>query len=453
MVISAISACGPGPAEPVTESQTLEPTPAESGDRVIKAWTFNYELQWMAERYVKMHPDFGYTFEWTYPESYEYELEQALPAGNGPDIYCAESAYVIRFTQGDMSGYALPYEELGIDVGEKLKKAKLYQYIVDIGTRTSDNAVVGLAYQSTPGAFIYRRSLAKEVWGTDDPEVIKTKIGPGWEKFFEAAAELKEKGISIVSGDGDIWHSVESSADKGWVVDGKLYIDPKREAFLDHSKRLLRDGYSNDNKDWTDGWFVDMAGAGQRPVFGFFGPAWMINYVMAGNCGSGYYENDEWVETGTTLGDWAICEPTVSFFWGGTWVFANKSLSGDPGKKAAVADFIDWVTLQYGKDSMQYEWANGTLRDYDNTKDTVGSCAVMEISDGTLPFLGGQDMFDVFIPAGQDINARNVSQYDMLINTAWRDAVSAYAHGGLTRDEAIAAFKQAVKEQLGFESW
>ena len=88
----------------------------------------------------------------------------------------------------------LPYKDLGIDVDKLLKEAEIAPYTVDIGTNP-DGELVGLGYQATGGAFIYRRSIAKDVWGTDDPAVIKDKIGPGWDKFFEAAAELKAKGL------------------------------------------------------------------------------------------------------------------------------------------------------------------------------------------------------------------------------------------------------------------
>ena len=54
----------------------------------------------------------------------------------------------------------------------------------------------------------------------------------------EAAETLKGKGYGIISGDGDLWHAVENSSQQGWIVDGKLNIDPKREEFLDLSKEL-----------------------------------------------------------------------------------------------------------------------------------------------------------------------------------------------------------------------
>jgi hypothetical protein len=437
-----------------TVAPTAAPTPAPTAigtgtKGVINLYTFTNEVPNMIGQYVKLHPDFPYTVNPTIIATtdnlYEPALDEALTSNN-VDMYCCESAFVLKYTQGDMASFAMPYTSLGIDVTSELAAAKIAQYTVDIGTRPSDKALVGLAYQATGGAFIYRRSLAKATWGTDDPATIAAKVGPGWDKFFAAAADLKAKGYAIVSGDGDIWHSIENSSDKGWLTaDGKLYIDPKREAFLDYSKELTDKGYSNNTVDWSDAWYADMKGTGAQPVFGFFGPAWLINYVMAGN--SGGKKPGE-----GTYGDWAVCTPPVGFFWGGTWVLAdNANLSKDADKKAAVKTLIDWITLQCDKDSMQYGWANGTLYAPGGTKDTVSSGTVMGISNGTLDFLGGQNMFDVFVPANQFATGKNLTQYDASIDTIWRDAVRQYATGKMTKDQAIAAFQQNVKDQLSID--
>ena len=414
---------------------------------VINLYTFTDEVPKMLARYLELNPDFGYTINPTIIATtdglYQPALDQALAAGgaDAPDMYCAEAAFVLKYTQGDMSSYAAPYSELGINVAEATKAADIAQYTIDIGTRPADGQLVGLGYQATGGAFIYRRSLAKDVWGTDDPAVIADKIGPGWDKFFAAAAELKAKGYGIVSGDGDIWHAVDNSSEKGWIVDGQLYLDPAREAFLDLSKQLKDNGYHNDTRDWTDAWYADMKGIGTQPVFGFFGPAWLINYVMAGNSGG--------TKAGEgTYGDWAVCNPPVGFFWGGTWVMANK----DSEKKEAVAKLINWITLQDDDKGLQYYWANGTLYGEGGTKDTVASGTVMAKSNGTLEFLGGQNMFDVFVPANQFANGKNLTQYDETINNIWRDQVRQYTAGNVDRAGAIAAFKQSVTDQLGIEA-
>lgn len=433
------------------ESTTKETEPAKEPAKeaandpevkVINLWSFTDEVPKMLDKYKELHPDFPYEIKTTIiattDGAYQPALDQALAAGgaDAPDIFCAEAAFVLKYTQGDASQYAAAYKDLGIDVDKLLKESEIAQYTVDIGTNPNGD-LVGLGYQATGGAFIYRRSIAKDVWGTDDPAAIKDKIGPGWDKFFAAAADLKAKGYGIISGDGDLWHPVENSSDKGWIVDGKLNIDPKREEFLDLSKKLMDNGYHNDTRDWTDAWYADMKDAGAQKIFGFFGPAWLINYVMAGNSGG--------TKPGEgTYGDWAVCEPPVGFFWGGTWVLGNK----DTKVKEAVGDILEWITLDNSETGLQYFWANGTLNGPGGTKDTVASGAVMKKSDGSLEFLGGQNMFDVFVPAGEFANGKNLTQYDETINIYWRDQVREYTAGNKSREQAIADFKQQVADNL-----
>ncbi len=432
-------------AESTTAAAETTAAPKVTNDpnvKVLNLWSFTDEVPKMLEKYKSLHPDFPYEIKTTIiattDGAYQPALDQALAAGgaNAPDIYCAESAFVLKYTQGDAYKYAAAYEDLGIDVNGLLKEADIAKYTVDIGTNP-DGKLVGLGYQATGGAFIYRRSIAKDVWGTDDPATIKDKVGPGWDKFFAAAADLKAKGYGIISGDGDMWHAVENSSEKPWIVDGKLFIDPKREAFLDFSKKLKDNGYHNDTQDWTDSWFADMKNAGKKKIFGFFGPAWLINYVMAGNSGG--------TKPGEgTYGDWAVSEPPVGFFWGGTWVIANK----DTKIKAAVGEVIKWITLDSSDTGLQYFWANGTLNGPGGTKDAVASGTVMKKSDGKLPFLGGQNMFDVFVPAGQFATGTNKTQYDETINIYWRDQVREYSAGKKSREQAIADFKQKVADNL-----
>ena len=176
---------------------------------------------------------------------------------------------------------------------------------------------------------------------------------------------------------------------------------------------------------------------GEQPVFGFFGPAWLINYTLAPNCGG------EKAGEGT-YGDWAVCTPPIGFFWGGTWVLANKNTE----KAEAVGEIIKWITLDTSEDGLQYKWANGTLNGEGGTKDAVASGVVMSKSNGELDFLGGQNMFDAFVPANAYAKGTNLTQYDETINTYWRDQVRQYTSGAKTREQAIADFKQQVADNL-----
>ncbi len=416
--------------------------------KVINLWAFTKEVPDMAVKFKELNPNFAYEFEPTIVATdngaYQQAIDNALAAGgaDAPDIYAAEAAFVLKYTQGDAAQYAASYEDIGIDVSKKIDEAGIAKYSVEIGTRPSDGKVVGLGYQATGGAMIYRASIAEATWGTSDPKDVKDIVGGGsgnWDKFWAAAEDLKAKGYGLVSGDGDMWHSVENSASAGWIKDGKLNIAPERAAFMDISMKLMENNYHNDTQDWTEGWYADMAGTGEKEIFAFFGPAWLINYVMGGNAGD-------------TVGDWRVTESPVGFFWGGTWILASKyAAQASDEKKAAIAEFISWITLDYSETGLQYLWANGKMN-ADGTKDSVASAKVMEISDGSCDFLGGQNMFDYFVPANANASGATLTQSDEAINQIWRDQVRQYTAGEKSKDEAIASFKAQVAENLGIES-
>lgn len=422
---------------------------AKAGSDTINLWAFTDEVPKMVQKYLEEHPNFGYkvntTIIATTDGAYQPALDQALQSGgkDAPDIYTAESAFVLKYTKGDMQNYAMTYDKLGIK-DSQIKAAEIAPYTTDIGSN-SKGKIDALAFQSTGGCFIYRRSVAKKVFGTDDPSKVQAAIGGGsgsWDKFWDAAKKCADNGVAIVSGDGDIWHAVENSSDKGWIVDDVLYIDPKREAFLDISKNLTDNGWSNQTQDWQDAWFADMKGVGAKPVLGFFGPAWLINYTIAPNCGGSKVGEG-------TYGDWAVCNSPIGFFWGGTWILTNKNM--DKNKVKAVKELIEWLTVDTSNTGMLYGFANGTLYGDGGTKDAVSSGVVMSKSDGSLDFLGGQNMFDYFVPATKYATGKNLTQYDESINMIWRDQVRAYANGKKSRAQAIKDFKQTVSDTLGID--
>ena len=415
------------------------------GSEVINLWAATDEVPQMVEMYMSLNPSFASTYTVvctvipTYDGQYTIALDQALEDGgvSAPDIYAVEAEFVIKYTQGSKESYAATYEDLGIDVDTKIPAAEIAQYTVDIGTN-SDGEVVGLGYKSTGGAFIYRRSVAIEVFGTDDPEEIAEIIGGGtgsWDDFWEAADACANKGVAIVSSNNDLWQAVKGSTDS-WIKNGSLNTDSGRYEFFDMAYDLTDYGWSNSTTTWTEGWYADMNDTGSKPVLGYFGPAWMINYVIADN-------------SGDTYGDWAVCASPVGFFWGGTWLLANK----DTDQPAGVAELIDWITLDTSTSGLQYLWANGLL--YDGMKkDSVASEAVMAMSDGTLDFLDGQNMFPVFIEANKFATSDVLSEYDEAIDLYFTDAAeeysspSGYYYGD--KDAAIYAFEDDVDYYVGF---
>ena len=449
-LLMALTLAGCGAKEEATPV-----APTEDGGKIkVNIMSFTDEVPGMFDKFLEANPQYAAKYEpnvtiiATTDGLYQPALDEALAAQdeNTPDIYACEAAFVLKYAQGDAAQYAAAYEDLGINVAKATADAEIAQYTIDIGTRPSDGKVVGLGYQCNGGVFIYRRSVAKAVLGSDDPEVVAEALGAGsgtWDKFWELADKCKEAGYKIISGDGDMWHAVENSSSTGWLINGnELNLPKEREEFLDLSKRLVDGGYHNDTADWQDAWFADMkisANEDTPSPLGFYGPCWLINYTLAPNCG----QDTEL----SSYGDWGVCAPNIGFFWGGTWLFAGKTAVGSP-KQTIVKDFINWVTLDTTKDGLQDKWANGTLNGEGGTPDSVASGKVMATADGTTAFCNNQNVFEAFIPANQLANGQCLTQYDERINTLWRDQVKAYAHGQIDRDTAIANWKQNVAAEF-----
>lgn len=214
----SLASCSSVQNTPETSSSNLAPTPQESldaadgpgenaqdntggengseKDKVITVYYDTGEVVDLIHKFQELHPDFGYEIEiyteYNFGDEYNDLVHDLVNERLGviPDIYSVAREDICRFTKGSDCQYALPFEELGLDVDRPVKEAEINQYMIDACTNP-DGKLVALGYQSTAGAFIYRRSIAKKVWGTDDPAVIASKIGPGWDKFLKAAARTQ----------------------------------------------------------------------------------------------------------------------------------------------------------------------------------------------------------------------------------------------------------------------
>lgn len=102
---------------------------------------------------------------------YQQKLDEALlkQADAAPDekvdIFLSETDYVNKYTDADADA-AIPLKDLGIDPEKDLAE----QYSFTKVTASDQNGVQrGSTWQCCPGLLAYRRDIAKDVFGTDDP--------------------------------------------------------------------------------------------------------------------------------------------------------------------------------------------------------------------------------------------------------------------------------------------
>jgi hypothetical protein len=411
-----------------------------NGSININLYAPSIELPNMLEKFFGTYPSMASKYKVTATVqandacAYEILVNAGLCAseGKGPDLFIAEADYLYPYTKGEMSSYVAPYSSFVANLSTKMTSAEIMPYISDLG-RSSDGKVMGLAYQSTPGVMIYNSAIAKNVFGTDDPSKISSIVGGGtqsWDKFIAACAKLKAKGYAAVSGLSDLWNVASKASTTPWVVNGKLKIDTQKYKFLDICQIMTKNNYANMSYSWSEDWYLDMMGEGTDPqtgstrkVFSFFGPAWLINYVL------------KWQTSDT----WKVCESPLSFWWGGSWLLVNKKSIANSDKKEFISKFVEWVTLDTSTTGVQYSWANGSFAS-DGSNDTVASMAVLKKVTPNFSCLGGQNPFPIFVKAGKTTQGKSVSAYDVALNSEWGEAFMNYSFHYCSRPDSIYNF-------------
>jgi hypothetical protein len=307
-----------------------------------------------------------------------------------------------------------------------------------VGT-DSKGQVVALSGESAPGAFFYRRSLAKEYFKADSPEKMQALIG-NFSSFMDAAAALKEKSKGravMVSSMGELSRVYLAARPKPWVTEKRLSIEDHALFALDQCKVFQDSGYAGNEPQWGAGWFAGMhdgltVGKGKGKavsVFGYFLPAWGLRYALKPNSASRKGAHD-------TAGDWAVIQGPQAYFWGGTWLAAHR---GTKSKKAAI-DLIRYFTTDPDfQEQCSKEF--GTFASHLDVLDKMKN-------DSGDAFLGGQNPDSVFVQAALKVNGKNLSAYDQVLSQLWDEQAASFWAGDKSRDQAVADFKSAALNQI-----
>ena len=393
----------------------------------LVVWSFTDELQTMIDKYYKVdRPDVEVEYSLTPTDQFPNKLDPVLASGNGaPDVFALEDAFVRKYVeQGDKLMLDLT------DVYNEVKN-KMIPYPAEVGMK--DGKVYGLSWQACPGAYFYRRSLAKKYLGSDDPATVQ-KAFADWNTFLATARDLKKASggkCVILSTTGDLFKPFQGARKGPWIQGGKLVVDPAMEDYMKMAKTLKDEGLEGRQGQWSEGWFAGFKGelkdeAGKPvEVFGTFLPTWGLHYVLKPNAGN-------------TAGDWGMIAGPAPYRWGGTWVGAYK---GTKVPKLAK-DFIKYVATD---DGFLTKWAK-------DTGDVVSNNNVINAIKDTYnePFLNGQNHYAEFAAMANNVDGKLNQGTDQAVEGFWGEAVGSYVNGEKSMEDAIADFKQHVKDELGF---
>jgi ABC-type glycerol-3-phosphate transport system substrate-binding protein len=448
-----LAACGGGsvPAgdEPAGDAPTGD---APTGPRVLKVWSFTNEIRTMAIAFEGANPgvevDVQYTMIPMTDGEYQTKLKAALGTADAPDVIALEAAFVKEYVEAD---FLADLNDL-LPLSEELKT---FPAVVQVGTH--DGVTKAFSYQATPGAFFYRRSIANECLGTDDPDAIQAMVD-SVDKYLEVAATIKECGSGdyfTVGTPGEMFNPFLANRSQPWIVDGALVIDPMVEEYVDFAKVMRDEGYESQASQWTEGWFAGMndtlvdANGTSKKVFSYFLPTWGLPYVLIPNSTS---DNTD------TGGDWAMINGPLAYQWGGTWVGAMKDSPNLDLAKEFVAfvalneeNLTNWATGVYTNDYLKAIDPETPDDQAQAAGDFVSSQVVVEKITSTFDeselaqWLGGQNSYEAFGVAAPQVNGALLTGSDDAIQRSLQSAVDQYLNGDITKDEMWKLWLDSVR--------
>jgi hypothetical protein len=367
--------------------------PADSGKTVLDVWSFTNEINTMAIAFEAKHPDVDikYTMIPMTNGEFQTKLKAALGTADAPDVMALEAAFVKSYVESDILA------DLS-DLMPAAEAANTYPFVTDVGS--NDGVIKAFAYQATPGALFYRRSLAKEYFGTDDPTEIQALLSD-MDKYTAAAEVVKEKSDGntfMVASSGDFQNLFFANREQPWIVDDELVVDPMVEKYVETAKLFRDNGYEAQAQQWQEGWF---AGMNDSLVDANGNPKQAKEFIQ-------FATLDE-----ENLKNWA------------TGVYTN--------------DFLKAIDPDVAPDQMQ------AAGDFVSSQNVVEEIIPLFDDSELSAFLGGQNSYAGFAEAAPSVNAKLMTGADDAIQRAMNDPINQYLNGEISLDDMWASWKDGVR--------
>ena len=424
-------------ADSTDAAQESTETSDASGEKLV-IWTLSNDLKDFADRYTEQT---GVATDVVViePANYPTKVQTALVGGEKePDVIVAEPQMLQDFYD---NGFFASLD----DYGAKDYEGQIVDYVWKMGQDAS-GVQRAVSYQITPAGIYYRRDIAKNVFGTDDPEEIG-KLFKDYPTILTTAQTLKDAGYRIFASDSEINYF---SGDSAWVVDGTLNVDQARYDYMDLAVELYQKDLTAYANQWSTPWYQAMAGEvpiltadiqnyaddsvnvwdaeqfaeatkdmEKTEVFAFGLPSWGV-LTMRDN-------------VGPTSGSWGVCEGPAYGFGGGTYI----GVSTNSERKEQAWDFVKFCTLTEDTANWWIEFSEG---------DAVSLISVLEAhADDENAVYGGEKMYALWLKLAEGIDYSKVTKYDKVIGDAWGAAISSIKTGEKNKEDAVNDFYDTVQ--------
>jgi multiple sugar transport system substrate-binding protein len=425
LMVLSTAACG-GSDEP------KEVVQEETSDKLV-VWTLAKDLEQFSDEFMKANEGVEVETVIIEPADYPTKVKAAILGGQSePDIIVGEPQMLQTMYD---AGF---FEDLNqAPYNAQDYSDKIVDYVWEVG-QDADGIQRAISYQITPAGIYYRRDIAMDVFGTDDPDAIG-ELFKDYPTIIETATTLKDAGYRAFASDGEMNYFTGNTP---WVVDGALNLATERVEYMDLAIELYTKDLTAYASAWSAPWFQAMAGeipvltsetnvweqdeidaaaesGDTTEVFAYGLPAWGT-IIMRDNVKE-------------TSGLWGVASGPATGFGGGTFI----GVSANSARKDLAWEYVKFCTLTESTMEWWIDASNG---------DTVSYIPTLEAhSDDGNAIYGDQKLYAFWLDQAQDIDYSLVTSYDTVIGDAWGSAIDSVKTGQMTKEDAINQFYDIVE--------
>ncbi|MBD2870837.1 ABC transporter substrate-binding protein [Paenibacillus arenilitoris] len=402
-----LAGCGAGPAGSNTDSQ---PSPAGTdagtaeGDgakdpkqisATIKVWDWDEAFhETMIPEFNKLYPNIKVEYTVVSNTDYLQKLQSGIVSGSDiPDVIMGEVGYRGKLFDldilDDLEG--APYN---------FQREQMLDYVVPLMTNSEDK-LVGIEQQIAVAGLAYRRDLAKEYLGTDNPDEIEGMI-KDWDAFTAKGIEIKEKSggkVLMLPGLLDAYFVLNGQRGMEYIKGEDIDLTGKMKPTLDRLFDMRDKGIIGKLENGSPSWAASFASGDYL----FYPSAtWSPKWQVAANDkdGSGRWGLVAAPEGSFTLGGTSVSVYKDSKVKEAAWAYMNFCYLSDEGTKIAAEKF---------------GFLPGVKSFYENNRELIDKGSEFDA------FFGGQNLSKYFVEkVVPGVSGQPQTKYEAIVTQAFK---------------------------------
>jgi multiple sugar transport system substrate-binding protein len=410
-----------GSNETVSSDDYSQPLPEDyEGTLTMWGWDDPY-YKAVTDAFMKKYPNVK--FEYT-------------PMANGDTLQKYQTALATGTELPDVAWSIIDSRAkvFELDMWEDLSQApynfdisEVYEYLHPKMVN-SKGQVCGIEQSLCPAGIAYRKDLAKEYFGTDDPKELE-KMFPDWKSFIAKGQEVYEKSggtIYMWPGLADAQQFIREQGGKTWIDGTVIKVTENFQRSLNLTCEFRDTNIVDKLEAWTPAWYASF-GEGKHIFAGC--ATWSVPFTIE--------PNDP---EGETTGHWGLMNaPEGNISWGGTTLGISKTCKD----KRLAWEFIRFATLstEGAKALNSIGLLTSAIKPYEEAP---------ELKSFKSKWFGDQDLgayfLDEIIP---NIKSRNMNLDDNVVHETL-NLISTTLNNdrNMTADQAMEKLKEELEMKL-----